>query len=203
MGRRGRPGGRPCVCPPRLEEVGAAARLGVPEGVSANRHTGRAPSRGTWRSGPDGPRCAGARHRRWLGFSAALPELPRTWAARNGSAGAAGSEAGEPQPGSGGRRWDALPPPSARLPVSGHGKSAGQTGGPARAVRDAGPKEGTPAPPHSRRCPSGARSWGGLRSVLLGAPRPDTLDSQRVTKRVQLILSCLGEWHPLRGSRSS
>lgn len=69
--------------------------------------------------GSDGPWCAGARHPGRLCSSVALPEHPGQ-RYRNGSAGV-----GERQTGSGGQQRDALPPPSARLPVSDHGKAEG------------------------------------------------------------------------------
>lgn len=124
-------GGRHCRLPaPPRRGSRASASPAPTRRVSANRHTGRASARGTWCTGPDGPRCAGARDPRRLGFSAALQECPglgrRATAAR-----VRGSEAGKPQPGSGGPQRDALTPSSARLSHSGHRKSMGQTGGPA------------------------------------------------------------------------
>lgn len=122
-------GGGRCGRLQRRPGPGASVSPTPTQRVSANRHTGRASSRGTWRTGPDGPRCAGARDPRRLGFSAALPECPglgrRATAAR-----VRGSEAGKPQPGSGGPQRDALTRSSARLSDSGRGKSTGQTGGP-------------------------------------------------------------------------
>lgn len=150
--------------------------------VSANRHTGRAPSRGTWRTGLDGPRCAGARDPRRLDFSAALQERPGL-GLRATAAWVRGSEAGEPQPGSGGPQRDALPPPSARLPDSGHGKSAGQTGGPA----EGGDPHSFPSGGDRAACDPFTLLPG--RSCTAAYP----LGSQRVAERFHLILSCSGE----------